>query len=264
MPMVAGENMLGVINFESTCVGRFAPEAVKTLWYAAIEAAIAFRYFREVDRTRKIKKANNDILMLSQRMAQRGGDKRSYQNALAKLVSSSLKADRCNIWLYNSRAGFVSVGSTHPSTTKRKPPRKQRGWSRFVYKTKWPVCITNVKAENDFRVFFWNPTEQRWQVESPRKVLPSTVSPELLRLNMQCEFGVPIFLRKRCIGVAWVKYEQKTSLPDVDFISFATEMLGRAGLVAYVNDQGPVCVPSQTTMFVASEIGQNMGFVIRH
>jgi GAF domain-containing protein len=259
VPMIAGSDLIGVLNLESLDRQAFSEETVRTVSYAANQAAIAFRLARQVREQRALAEMTSELLTVCQKPVAGRKAARRRQDEMASTICESLKANRCDLWKFFEESGvFRSAGSTHPDSTRESLPRR-KGWSDFVRRKKQPLCITNVQAVDRFDVLLWNYAREAWEEPPPNSRQPRTVNRELVSLNIRCEFGFPILVRRKCIGVAWIKYEQPRAVLQPDQASLAAAF---AGLVLYKGPRFEAGVPSRGTMSLATGLPEGVSLLL--
>ena len=107
VPMVADGELVGVLNLESTREGAFAPASVRSIWYAADSAAVAFNLARKASTTRRM------LSICEEATRDQEGAKKALRE-IAKVLCKTLGADCGDIWHYNSFLGRIDVaGATY-------------------------------------------------------------------------------------------------------------------------------------------------------
>ena len=228
VPMLAGQELLGVLNLESTVENAFSAEMVRAVWHAANQAAIAVRLFKEISESREQSRVLIRLLRIASD-APRSTSAARFDE-LAELMRDALKASRCHIWRTTPDSRFESAGSTG-AVTRDRAPRRSTGWTAYICEVERPVCIVNIDSEKRFDAFSWNPVESVWELVTAGKGVPTSIHEAVMRDEIQCEFGIPILDDDRCFGVAWLKYEQPRELPRGQFLSLAEGLAGELALV---------------------------------
>jgi putative methionine-R-sulfoxide reductase with GAF domain len=263
VPMLANGVVVGVINLESTQANAFTSESVRVLWNAANKGAVAVLLDRQkkADRERALLKdrlyqLQNRLLQFHTRSMSGQPDDRSPLDELATIACDTLGASLCDLWHYDPRTDdFGKAGFSQPSRRAHESgPRSKgkQGWSHYLRRTRWPVWITHVKADDVFDALYWDPQRLAWQTAPPATDPPETISPYLQVLGVQCELGIPIVVDDRCLGVAWLKYKDIVQEPSPEDVEKMAGFMGNA-LVLYRNGKGPLYIPSQTRMSLADE-----------
>jgi len=232
VPMLAGNELLGVLNLECTRKGAslFTPESVRAIWYAANQAATACRLFHQARVARERAKQNHTLLQICSEAPDRIQQSRPLDD-LAHLACECLNADSCDIWKYDSQDQFVGAGATYAEFNESDPPRL-RGWSNYVRKFKTPVRISYIKDKKRLKIQVWDLLQRTWQEPSESREMPSNVNPNLSQLDVNMELGMPIRMGNLCIGVAWLKYKLVDArLHGADTMAAAFGFAGQAALV---------------------------------
>jgi putative methionine-R-sulfoxide reductase with GAF domain len=216
VPMLAGEQLLGVLNLECVRKNAFSPYDVRTLWHVADQAAIACLLCEEeVSANREV----GERLIQLYRADSPAEPSFTSLNDLAGAAHGLLRhlgVQYLDIWWYNIHSGrFEAAGSSDPGFKDHNGPRKG-GWSHYIRRTNWPVWITNMKLP-ELEVRFWNKDVGTWQKEAPQKELPQGINSVLRHRDADSELGVPILDQsQQCIGVMWLKYAGTQATQPLD------------------------------------------------
>jgi putative methionine-R-sulfoxide reductase with GAF domain len=229
VPMVLHDQILGVLNLEASEQGHFRPEHVRTLWYAANQAAIACQLCRQTTWGQLLHDRLQSLLHVCQDVVER--EDASPLNELAELFRKSADADMCDVWHYNSRnEEFGGAGVSECEAQLALKPR-QTGWSRHIIALQRPVWIHSIHSPANFSTEVWNPERSRWEVDEERPG-PGEIHQSLDTLDVKCEFGVPITVRQDPIGIAWLKYHKERKHPPSHAdVSRALALSANVGLV---------------------------------
>lgn len=240
VPMMAGSELMGVFNIESTAQLDFdfhqAQDVVRLAWYAANQAAIACRMQRDSKTLDKHASTAKSILSICSELPKRSSDKGPL-NQVAVLATNLLDAKRCDLWRYDrQKMVFVGLGANYQDIEFDEPPRRN-GWSEFVINTNSVVWIDSISSCEKFNVYRWNTDATSWmKLESPDT--PKKLNPRILDQEITCELGIPIHLGENAVGVAWVKYADFTSRPNAEQIAIAKGFAGECALVfTWLNHQ---------------------------
>jgi putative methionine-R-sulfoxide reductase with GAF domain len=170
VPMMAGNELLGVFNIESAERLEYpsAVDLVRVVWYAANQAAIAARLSVEADLAveqadiaQRHASASAELLRICSHSSARTDTIRPL-DPVAELASKYLQADCCDIWKFEHTTGeFWGVGADYSDFEPQSSPRKD-GFSQFVHKSRAPVWICEVQAVTDFKSLIWSDTERTW------------------------------------------------------------------------------------------------------
>ncbi|QJW97266.1 GAF domain-containing protein [Frigoriglobus tundricola] len=217
LPMLAGDELLGVLNFECFHPNAFTKSHMILMSLVANSIALAWR---ECLRRRLI----YDLAQMS--IIVRSPDPVvAWYNAVQK----TFRANDMSLWkVSRSISGNTNFLSVSPHVGKCKPNPRANGWTNCIAETRQIICLTDTNQENmsDFKVLLWK--EGGWVVPTEEKDLPTSVDGARLPLNpallggpMLCLIGIPLVEpvdnQDRCIGVLWLKYWDKP--PDTMFDS---------------------------------------------
>jgi GAF domain-containing protein len=234
VPMLAGEHLLGVLNLESVENGTFAYHHARTVAYAANNAAVAARLFREVDNNRQLNSLTKALLACFHEATEAAEGAKAAVHSLAGLAAEWLKASGCNVWCFDPERNppFYNAGTTFSDFDQKERPRLE-GWSHYICINKRFAWLTNIRSCDEYDVFFWDAPARIWKTKdtefgSVRKGLHNKV----VRRHVQSELGIPIVVKDRCLGLAWVEYDKPSLLPPYpDQMSLALGFAAGAGLI---------------------------------
>ena len=232
--MMAGGKLLGVLNLESINKESFSDRQIRAIEYAARIAALAFRLFQEVASNRQLRALMKNLQECFVEAAKTADAAQSAVYELAKLASRCLGADRCHIWDYDSaRTVNFYGGTTYAGCAAREELPRQNGWSNHICSTKQFVWVTNIQSQYQYDVFYWNPRSCSWEKEVPLgNRVPERLHDPWVCRRFSSELGIPILVKNRCIGIAWVKFDRPGVLPpSPDQMSLAVGFAGGAGLI---------------------------------
>ncbi len=262
VPLLADDQLLGVANLECDRPAAFPSNAVRILWYAASQAAIACHLYQYADGQREHAVLTKQLLRLCLEASVAPDGDRSPLDELARVACDALQADICHVWRYNEAAGrFEPVSSTESAFEAGSQPRRD-GWSEYIRQAKKPVWIANVQGRDRFDAFFWDPARAVWDPCPPAAGTPETVNQHLAPRLVLCELGIPILLRNECTGIAWLKYLASIPPPSPEAMFQASGLAGEAVLVRYKNGEGQALVPSPRIMSLADEFTQRAAAVM--
>lgn len=231
VPMMAQNRLIGVLNLESTKARVFPPESVRLVWHAANQAAVAFRLSEEVERSRRFADQTAELLKISHEAVTGEGSGTSLLKRLASITKDHLKADDCDIWLYEPRNdSFQSSGASYSHHSPSQLPRAN-GWSHFVQQTGIPVWIEDISDTTSYSSFFWSKSTNKWVTKPGKRNIPKSINARLQRQRTRCEVGVPIPVRGNNVGVAWVKFRKDRDRPSRETMGLAEGFAGEIGLV---------------------------------
>lgn len=245
VPMLNGQDLVGVMTIESRQPDAFTRQDVHTLLYAANEAALAYRLWKNVETAKKLanrakrsEERVGKLLSIASDAANAGTRDDTILNKLAPLMKEWLKPDFAEIWMYDSvTETFLHAGASYPEFQRNVPPRND-GTSMFIVETKTPLWIFDVNYENrNYQTEFWNDDTESWVTEcpSPPKCcsrLPKKVHDVMRQEKITYELGMPIMSHGRCIGLAWLKYNREdVSKPAQDDMSLIKKLMGEIAMV---------------------------------
>jgi transcriptional regulator with XRE-family HTH domain/GAF domain-containing protein len=213
VPMIAG-GLTGVLNLESIKPGCFSEKHVRSLWYAANNAAVAARLYRQAITNRRLARLNGDLVSWCSNAIVRMHSKQSEPIAeLSEIARASLGASHCGIWRFDANVPerFYGPGASYDVDSKT-PPRKG-GWSDYVCRAKCAVWITipipelpAVPSRFRFDFAFWDGRRQSWSKIPPKSGTPDSVNQRVITQDVRSELGIPILSENECVGVAWLKF----------------------------------------------------------
>jgi serine phosphatase RsbU (regulator of sigma subunit)/putative methionine-R-sulfoxide reductase with GAF domain len=236
VPMLSGDELLGVVNLESRRRGRFTAESVRALWFAANQAAVACRLVQQVNRNEQLLRIAHDAIAQTpagtQPTSARERDAaRACLSKLATLARDWLGAGECDIWQFDDGTRrFTHSGATYRNVDS--PPR-ENGWSHYIRAAKHPVWISDVSSPAVFRARHWVEETGTWSDEAPPgRPPPREVNETLISLGVKSEIGMPLRFKDQCIGVAWLKFLRAAEPPPGrEMLRLAEGFAAHGGLV---------------------------------
>src|SRR5665213_121165 len=108
VPLLSGSELLGIINLESPRPNRFPPESVRPLWYAANQAAVAFRLVQQAEWTKRLLEIAHEAtssLPGPTTPSEAAVAHEKLLERLARLAREMLSGSECDIWHFNAREG---------------------------------------------------------------------------------------------------------------------------------------------------------------
>jgi len=252
VPMLADDELLGVLNLESVRPSAFSGHAseaskegwrggdatsahratsVRTMWYAAGQAAIACRISRHVAHARELAQRTLRLLSLCHQAATGEAGAELALQGLARLACQSLQADKCDIWYYDSASQTFDQGAASYDDFHVSAGPRPNGWTHHIHTRRHAIWIGDVKSVRRFRVLCWNPEALTWSELSEGPNVPTNVNPILPSLRVRTELGIPIFVRGDCVAVAWLKYHADHEVPAPLTIDLAIGFAAHAALV---------------------------------
>jgi serine phosphatase RsbU (regulator of sigma subunit)/GAF domain-containing protein len=232
VPMLAGPELIGILNLECSRASAFDGENTRTIAYAASQAALAYRLYQQVRDNRDLAERTESLLQACHKATTHQGSVRSALNDLAKVACKFLEADKVDIWQYDPRQQRLTNAGASYSDFELKTGPRVAGWSHVVLQTKTPVWIGNIRNMGEFNVLYWDQESQSWQTKPPLEEPPREVNKRVVELDVHSALGIPILVRGECNGVAWLKYEDPAAiLHSAKTMATATGFAAEAGLV---------------------------------
>lgn len=236
-PILVGDELLGVLNIESSRAAAFTPEELRTLCFAANHLSIPCLLSREVidhrevaSQTRKVLQIHHDTVAGSPE----DGNPEAHGAPLdrfSRLLCTACEADLCDLWQFDEPHGeFTRCGASYEEFD-RLPPLRCAGWTSEVRRRGTPIWLSNTHSLGEFEAFCWQ--DEKWLKIENDGSSPRDVNDRLAYLNVQCELAVPVFLRGSCQGVAWLKYRAPDTFdnkPTREMMRAVTELAGTIGL----------------------------------
>lgn len=235
VPMLADGKLLGVFNLESVKPGSFSDQHVRAISYVANIAAGAVRLYQEIERNDQQKRLVRDLVeCFLNSTDSREEMPRNIPN-VAHVLSQWLHADRCHIWHYDSAPNprFYDALTTYIDFDPKSKHPRPNGWSEYVCRMGQCIWITSIRSIDCFEVFFWDQQDRIWRKDIPiTGIVPERLNNSVIKGGIASEFGVPIFARDRCIGIAWVEYKMPgLHPPHRDQMPLANAFARGAGLI---------------------------------
>lgn len=231
VPMMAQDRLIGVLNLESVKARVFPPESVRLVWHAANQAAVAFRLSEEAERSRRFADQTAELLKISHEAVTGESTGTSLLERLANITKDHLRADDCDIWLYDPRNdSFQSSGASYSRGRSAQLPRAD-GWSHFVQQSGIPVWIEDISDTTSYTALYWSESSNKWIAKPGSRKTPNAINTRLLQQRARCEVGVPIPVRGNNVGVAWVKFRKDRDRPSRETMGLAKGFAGEIGLV---------------------------------
>jgi putative methionine-R-sulfoxide reductase with GAF domain len=245
VPMMAAGKLIGVLNIESKKKKAFSPASVRSIWYAANYAAVAYQLETRSQLTRNLL----DICAT----AATDRDGRGSLEKIAKELSTVCDATSVDIWRYDPRVKrFVAAASTDTAFT---PTIRPEGRSAYIRRALQPVWLSNITSEKTFMKEYW--TGGNWVNKAPsgRPDPPTSVNGKLISSGIKAQLGMPIMAQDDCVGVALIKFKHTAGRPTVKLMKDAFSYVSQVGLVMEAV-QWRLEMPSRNDL---RGIGENLG-----
>jgi serine phosphatase RsbU (regulator of sigma subunit)/putative methionine-R-sulfoxide reductase with GAF domain len=259
VPMLAGDQLVGVLNLESSLTpSPFKHSSVRAVWAAANQASIAYRIAQERDRT------GTFLTILHEATSRAAGaiptDRTEAaarpMNRLASLACDWLGAGKSEVWHYSSAASTVptSVGSSYSDIDRSVLPRARGGFTEWVRLNQKAVWLSDIQSETEFKCHTW--CEDGWHDALLELVAPLPVVLNRADINaaIRSQLGLPILVSGRCKGVVWLKFAHEALTPSATFMSTATAFAAGAGVVIDVLERQQDLARQQGLRAVAMDL----------
>lgn len=243
IPMLVGEELLGVVNLESVEPHAFKPSDLPAVWFAANQAATACHLAQQASDCKDLASRTNRFLAVCHSAAtgqsdeNGNGDQRSPLDVFAELLCEWNRAELCDIWKWDGNDGrFTHGGASYPGLDGLAGPRCGRsekdGWSSFVWRHKVPIWISEIKDIDSYRALSWRRNTEEWSNVRSASDAPATLNQRLLDLGVKSEIGFPIEVLDKCVGVAWLKFSEPIrEAIAIELVKGAQLIAGNLGLV---------------------------------
>jgi len=219
LPMMAGEDVVAVLNIESSKPDVFDPHVVRTLALAGSQIALMWQNFmfgKYIWTWKELLKAVDKNLQQS-------------LTRLADLASQYVDCASSDVWRFRPESGTFDVHGGNVNTNGGGP--RPQGWSYYIAKHRRPVFLHGIQSRKDFSALEWNNTE--WRAVS--NAAPTELNPVCVQPGISAQLGLPIAHSGKCFGVLWVKFDETTALghlpPPVTEIRALEELVGPAGQI---------------------------------
>ena len=225
IPIFGGEELLGVLNLESSLPSAFKSTCVRSLWFAVNRAAVAHRLSQQKSINTRLRDLSDGLLALCAEAVGRNAGTFSL-NSLADLAKRELDAARCGIWRYDDQNQSFELVGLSPVDFKPETPRAT-GWSSFIRKLGRPVWIDKKTIRGGFDVEYQVGSELAQP--DPDQNAPNGLNGT--NDNVKSLLGTPIAVRGEGIGIAWLEYESDERRPQNELMKLASGFAAYAGLV---------------------------------
>ena len=221
VPMIIGEEVVGVICLESSLPNKFAPTDVRPIWYAANRAAVACRFYQQMS-------LNRELIGLCSAATEEFAESKLILAKLAIAAQRHMRASDCDVWRFETSTGqLIEAGASY---TDEEPNVRENGWSKYVLNHKCPVWIHAIKSVAEFEVVYFCKNE--WSKAAPSESVPEALNNLSLQAKTSCELGLPLIVRGECIGVAWISYRRwDREHPGLGLMTLARGFMAEAALV---------------------------------
>jgi len=232
IPIFAHNELLGVLNLESYKKEAFKSNCVRSLWFAVNRVAVANRLAQQANIITRLRNLSDELLALCAEYVSQGTGSLSLDRlavlATNALATEYLDAALCDIWRLNKETLTFELAGKSYQTFEPEAPR-EAGWSHFIRETGWSVWIHNTHTDSDFNVNYWN--GEGWNLRKPRVQPPTKLNVGTQARGVKSRLCIPIKVRGRCVGVAWLEYarDQETP-PGPEFMKLAAGFAAHAGL----------------------------------
>ena len=221
VPLEAEGELIGVMCLECTEPNRFLPRHVRSVWYAANKAAVAYMVHQHASMNR------NPLKLCLQATVGGFGAHTSLQD-MARLAKEYLKASYCDIWRYNPYTKqFDNRGATYEDLV---PTVRPEGWTHCIQRLMCPIWISDIRDATRYSICHWE--VDKWREGSPEDGRRIELDRATVSQGIRSVLGMPIAIGDDCVGVAWIKYRREgLECPKPALMSFALGFAAEAGLV---------------------------------
>ena len=198
VPLIADDELLGVLNFESTTVvSPFTPGRVRAVQYAAMNAALFTRLHQQREDSRRLVELTRDTA------ASGPADAAQLIGGFALKACARAGAHYCAVWR-KSRGRFELVGQSEARALV--PDPSTGGWTEWIDAQRHPIWIDRIRSTKDFRAQVFR--ENRWWTMSAAGYtdVPTMLSHMGTPDGTVAELGLPLYVGTHSLGVAWLKF----------------------------------------------------------
>jgi len=242
VPMFAGECLVGIINIETFRKNHFTRQDLYSVYFAAKQAAVAYKFARHVQKARLATKQEKEskkrieyILDIAESATAHETSRTSILDKLAELLRDWDEFDRAEIWLRSSSNQPFYIAGSSSSESRREIKTRGGGWTDFVYEKQKVVWIDKINSSAEtFTSRIWNTSTKEWL--SPNN---SDKAPDDLNqiVHEQCSFtevGIPIISQSECLAVVWLKKLSQQAVDCTDLASLFEKLANQTALVLNV------------------------------
>jgi serine phosphatase RsbU (regulator of sigma subunit) len=236
VPMIVGDEVIGVLNVERRTANRFTPQDAHTLLYAAAEAAVAYEFYNNMQRAKESERRAGELLATTNRAANLGTRDDALLNELAELLARWIDVAFVEIWEFDEAANSFSYAGANYAHFKRDILPRQNGASHFIVKHQQPVWMSEIQEDGSYVPQYWDSKDNCWIASEPHlldgSTLPERVNSVVVAERTTGELGIPIMAKGRCVGVSWFKYNiADVAGPSAEKMALIMKLVGHVAIV---------------------------------
>lgn len=237
VPIVDGEDLIGVLNLESRKRNAFSWDGVQFLSHAAAQAAVLYSLNQHVCESRRNQQLALEMLKICSDapLLVRGSATQRPLNRIVGIAQQYLNVDMIDVWqcLDEKCQRFDCRGATYEIDTSLGKEPRRHGWTAFVLTHRQPIWIrTSKDTSGRPTALVFDDSLGQWCSPREQHQLPEQLNDRVSELGVLEEVGLPVLIGHRPLGVVWFKWKQSRSAPGV--APPLGEMRGFAGQVALV------------------------------
>jgi GAF domain-containing protein len=221
VPMLAGDELLGVMNLEDAQPGRFNRQVPRLLWYVGDQAATALQQRRHHDDVRALRGFVDAVA--DAYPGQRGETARNsgILDQLADSLREIMRADSCQLWTFDGNA-FVKKGSARMTGEDDEKPRA-KGWSEYAVRNAQCVWIER-PPEGGHVAYTKGIGDPEWSLPQEGDGHPQEMNPAVAGKPVLSDLGLPLVDDERVMGVVWLKHESRQDRPAAGSLNAALKL----------------------------------------
>jgi len=228
VPMLAGDEVIGVLNLESDAAEcPFSPSLARALWCVATQVAIAFHLADAQSQSRRFLTILQEAATTAASQPETSWlQSLNVATDLGRFACESLGAQDSVLWYYPTDSDPVSFG-TGATNLHLKTPRHSTGFSAWIMKTRHVLWLGSIKSLDRFDAMVWH--NDAWRDVGPNApqlpTLLNTQDPDITS-----HIGLPIEVGKQCLGVLWLVFNAfELGSPPPSFVSRSRWFASLAG-----------------------------------
>jgi len=221
VPVQVGGETIGVVSLESSQRGAFCPRMVRSIWYAANKAAVAYMMYEARSQSDRTTDLLHGVLNICGRAVT--GESSDALVDLATLVRAQAGASDVEVVPYDYiEKRFQAGGATYSSNQPR-----EGGWTDHVALLGTAVWIDATQGGDRLLAQRWAGGE--WAELPSEPEIPS-LHPTLEGKSWRYHLGLVISATKRCNGVMWLRYKA-AELPTPSEMKIVLRLADQSSLV---------------------------------
>lgn len=220
LPMFAGDDVVAVLNIESSRVGVFDPHVVRTLALASSQIAIMWQNFM----------LGKQIWTLNQLLIAVDQGLQESLTRIAELARQYVDCVSTDVWRFKQDTRKFDMHGGKVNDAGGGP--RSHGWSYYLATQGRPVFLSDIQSCKDFNALEWDGSEWR----PAAAAAPTELNPVSVRRGIRAHLGLPIRHGDKCFGVLWIKFGESSSLghlppPATEMRAFEEGLVGPAGQI---------------------------------